>query len=152
MSDNRAKHYRSLCRTAAKLLNCKPTDEQALHYGLLMLAREGFADRIINGSDIDPGALMRLDESLKAYMPAVKPIGVTVRIVDNIAGTCPKCGYSGCEPRPQEPSHAPTIDGEAVKANAPPSQLEPLMDMLPASSEMKRRRDLDGSALIRSGI
>jgi hypothetical protein len=129
MSDNRAKHYRSLCRTAAKLLNCKPTDEQALHYGLLMLAREGFANRIIDGLDVDPGALMRLDESLKAYMPAAKPISVAIKIVGPAVTQCPKCDHQFDPESPQrtvakQPPR--TIDAEAVEAtDAKPADVKP---------------------------
>jgi hypothetical protein len=119
MTDNRAKHYRSLCKSAAKLLNCKPTDEQALHYGLLMLAREGFANRIIDGLDVDPGALMRLDESLKAYMPAAQPMSVAIKIVGPAQTMCPQCSHVFDPESPQrtvakQPPR--TIDAEAVEA------------------------------------
>jgi hypothetical protein len=45
---------------------------------------------------------------------------VEIAIVDHIAGTCPKCGFVGCDPRPAEPQPARTIEGAVVKAPLSP--------------------------------
>jgi hypothetical protein len=56
-----AKRYRALCKEAARQLGCKPTDEVALHVGVLRLARESFLGRMVDGLEIDPAVLVRLD-------------------------------------------------------------------------------------------
>src|SRR5262249_22082371 len=69
----RAKRYRELCREAAKQLGCKASDELAVHVATLRLCRETFAARLIAGRDVDPAALLRLDESLREFMRQFAP-------------------------------------------------------------------------------
>jgi hypothetical protein len=69
----RAKRYKELCREAAKQLGCKASDEIAVHCATLRLCRETFAARLIAGRDVDPNALLKLDEALREFMRQFQP-------------------------------------------------------------------------------
>ena len=56
----------------------------------LRLARSTFAERLVAGRDIDPAALLRIDEALRQYMPTGEPAGVQFTI--QVAKLCAKCG------------------------------------------------------------
>jgi len=62
MSIARVAQYRQLVKEAAKQLRCKPTSELARHVATLRLARSTYAERLVAGRDIDPAALLRIDE------------------------------------------------------------------------------------------
>jgi hypothetical protein len=95
MSD-RAKRYRRLCADGARQLGVKPSDSRAQHYATLHLARENLTAASIAGkTNFDPGALLRLDESLRAIMPVVAADvpQVNIRVCRRLHGVCEKCGH-----------------------------------------------------------
>jgi hypothetical protein len=117
MSDARIKRYRRLCKEAAKQLGVKPTHERALHCAVLRLARETFAARLVEGRDVSPDALIKLDLALREFMPAHSALSVpkvTVEIVDHQIGRCPACGHTSdaLQPPPKPQGPARTIDLE----------------------------------------
>jgi hypothetical protein len=91
---SRTSRYQALCRQAAKRLGCKPSDDRCSHYATLMLAKEATAARLIAGQNIDPTALLRLDEALRAFMPPAEPAKVEVEFVQTIQDMCPRCGFT----------------------------------------------------------
>ena len=108
--------YRQLVKEAAKQLRCKPTSELARHVATLRLARSTFAERLVTGRDIDPGALLRIDEALRQYMPTGEPAGVQFTI--QVAKLCAKCGTElEVEPPPvaeERPSPPPSKPSAAL--------------------------------------
>jgi len=72
-TEARAKRYRQLCKEAAKQLGCGPSDELAVHVATLRLCRETFAAKLISGRDVDPTALLKLDETLRQFMLQFAP-------------------------------------------------------------------------------
>jgi hypothetical protein len=97
--NDRAKRYHQLLRQAAKEFGTKPTDEKAVHAATLRLARETLLTKLIAGRDIDPAALLKLDQALKEFIPKEQH-RVNIQFVGTI-DFCPKCGYE--RPAPSEP-------------------------------------------------
>src|SRR6516162_3461325 len=100
MTVARAARYQQLVREAAKQRKCKPTSERAKHVGTLGYAREHFAERLIAGRDVDPVALIRLDDALQQYLPqATSAPPVTTPLLHlqlcskKIHSVCQCCGH-----------------------------------------------------------
>jgi hypothetical protein len=99
-----AEHYADLLAKAAKRLGCGADDPRASDLAALWLAKETIIARLIGGGG-NPETLLKLDEAISLIAPraADKSLKVEIALVDNIAGTCPRCGFAGCEPRAPEP-------------------------------------------------
>jgi hypothetical protein len=69
MTVARAARYQHLVKEAAEQLNCGVDSELARHVGILRLARETFAERLITGKEVNPADLVRLDDCLRQYLP-----------------------------------------------------------------------------------
>jgi hypothetical protein len=93
MTASRADRFKVLCRRAAKRLGTKISDDRCQHYAVLLLAREQVAAKLIAGRDIDPSALLKLDESLRAFMPVEVP-NIQIAFVRPLHEHCRKCGKS----------------------------------------------------------
>jgi hypothetical protein len=117
MSIARFAQYRQFLKEAAKQLRCKPTSELARHVATLRLARSTFAERLVAGRDIDPAALLRIDEALRQYMPTREPAGAQFTI--QLAKLCAKCGAKlDVEPPPiaeERPSPPPSKPPASLK-------------------------------------
>jgi hypothetical protein len=93
MSD-RAERYKELCAKAAERLGCEATDERAEHIAALQMAREAISAKLIEGRDIDPNSLLKIDEALRTILPPANPPKVTVEIIEGNFQCCPKCGFT----------------------------------------------------------
>ena len=117
MSIERARQFRQLVTEAARQLKCKPSSELARHVGMLRLARQTLAERLIAGRDVDPNSLLRIDEALRQYMPTGEPAGVHLTI--QVAKLCAKCRAElAVEPPPvaeERPSPPPSLNVVPLK-------------------------------------
>jgi hypothetical protein len=116
--------YRQLVKEAARQFRCKPTSELARHVATLRLARSTFAERLVAGRDIDPAALLRIDEALRQYMPTGEPAGV--RFTIQVAKLCAKCRAElevepppVAEERPSPPPSKPPTSLNVVPLKQP---------------------------------
>jgi hypothetical protein len=80
-SKNRAALFERHAKDAARRLNCKPSDQQALHYATLALALESIQTRIIGGKEIDVSSLRWLSEQLDRFRPPAEATNVTITVV-----------------------------------------------------------------------
>lgn len=120
--NSRARRYKKLLRQVARELDEKPAAEVVKHVATFRLLRENLQIRLLEGRDVDPGDLLKVDDVLKQYLPRGKPLSVEVKIVDGITGICPKC-HAEIEdwvapPKPA-PSPPPVIDAEPIKEAKP---------------------------------
>src|SRR5262252_7039071 len=93
--NDRAKYYLELCAKAAERLGVEPTDESAEHIATLQMAREAISAKLIEGRDIDPNALLKINEALHTILPPVKPPKVEIEIIEGNFQHCPACGHTG---------------------------------------------------------
>jgi hypothetical protein len=88
-AETNVERYRQLERETARQLGVKATDDLVQHVATLRLGREALAAKMITGDDTaNPSDLLKFDEALRAYMPAAKPVSVTLTHLVH----CPECG------------------------------------------------------------
>ena len=90
-------------RQAAKQLGLKPTDPRVVQLSMLLAARDQLQKQLAAGKVVDVAALLKLDEALKAYMPAVES-SVSVQLVPMTI--CARC-RSEIEREPDPPPPDP---------------------------------------------
>jgi hypothetical protein len=113
MSKNsRADKYRKTIRATAKQLGVPPSSELARHVSLLKMMREQIEIRLIDGrGDPDPDSLLKLDATLRQYLPFAEPAGV--QLVIKAARLCHRCKAElEAEPAPPPPPVPPSVAAE----------------------------------------
>jgi len=130
--NDRAKYYRELCTKAAERLGVEPTDERAEHIATLQMAREAISAKLIEGRDIDPNALLKINEALHTILPPVKPPRVEIEIIEGNFQHCPACGHTA--PREEPPA-------QGTLPPAPARAADPLARPIEATPAPKPRAD-----------
>jgi hypothetical protein len=121
---SRAERYAQLCREGAKLLGAKVSDDRCEHYATMRLARETLTAKLVGGLDIDPSVLLRIDESLRAFMPppAQRHRTVTIKFC-----SCRKCGDDF-------PTSLPGLPPSSNTGSSAPDKAVPTPDAKPEAA------------------
>jgi len=93
----------SLDTRAARERNCKPRGKPYYRTIEEGLQREAISAKLIEGRDIDPNALLKINEALHTILPPVKPPRVEIEIIEGNFQHCPACGHTApCEESPAQ--------------------------------------------------
>lgn len=152
MSSSRTELYKKLLRQVAKELDEKPSAEIVKHVATLRLMRKNLQIRLLTGERIDPGDIVKLDEALRHYLPAGKPIKVDINIVPSVGPAPDTPSPSSPPPDPSPPSTPPpTETGPPAPSAAPASNVVPLRkpggsinDPCPVTGQMPPLKRLQG--------
>ena len=119
-TNSRADKYRKTIRATAKQLGVPPSSELARHVSLLKMMREQIEIRLIDGrGDPDPDSLLKLDATLRQYLPFAEPAGV--QLVIKAARLCHRCKAElEAEPPPPLPPVPPSVAAEGSDNVTPP--------------------------------
>jgi hypothetical protein len=94
-SRSRIDLWKKLARETAKTLGERRDSEIVKHIVSLKMLAENLRVRILGGEVVDPVIVLRLDEALRRYLPAGKPLSVQIEVV------------GGSNPAPDTPSPMP---------------------------------------------
>jgi hypothetical protein len=123
-SRSRIDLWKKLARETAKTLGERRDYEIVKHIVSLKMLAENLRVRILGGEVVDPVIVLRLDEALRRYLPAGKPLSVQIEVVGGSNPTPDTPSPTPPTPTPPDspPDPAkPTIDAEPVSAAATPS-------------------------------
>jgi hypothetical protein len=114
---SRAELYKKLLKQVARELGEKTTADIVKHVATIKLMRENIQIRLLAGERVDPADVVKIDECLKRYLPAGKPLKVEVEFVGPEPSSTP--------PSPTPPPALPPTD---TKPSSPsePSNVIPL--------------------------
>jgi hypothetical protein len=110
---SRAELYKKLLKQVARELGEKTTADIVKHVATIKLMRENIQIRLLAGERVDPADVVKIDECLKRYLPAGKPISVQIEVLPRL----------NPEPDQPSPSTPPDGGGNPVPAETSPAPL-----------------------------
>jgi hypothetical protein len=114
---SRVRQYKQFLRDAARDLRVKPSSEAAQSLATMRMTarmlREQVQMRLLNGQISNPDLLLKLEASLREYMPAAAadaaPLPrIRIEFAECLVGVCQKCGHVHQTDKPVPPSEPPS--------------------------------------------